>query len=85
MLITLVAGKAFAREASSPTGQGVSGFMFGGFTEQNKYLMFFSKTDHMSDIVKAKKFDPDSALDLDLDSRIDLFSGKENWRENASE
>jgi len=74
MLITLKAGRPFKSKASA-SGQVTEGFMYGGTLEDGKYILFFSKVDRL----EAIKTSP--LADLNLENRIDLFSGKEKWRE----
>jgi len=72
MKITINAGKPF---------EDGGGFMYGGRDENGKWIVFFSRKDHMGEVVADKKFNPEKAVDLQIDSRTDLFSGKEKFRE----
>jgi len=67
--------------AAKPFEDG-GGFMYGGRNEQGAWIVFFSRKDHREAVVAgAKKFDAEQAVEIDLESRTDLFSGKEKFRE----
>jgi len=73
MKITLAASKPFADGG---------GFMYGGRDKAGKWVVFFSRKDHGEAVVAgSKKYDEAHAIEIDMESRTDLFSGKEKFRE----
>jgi len=60
--------------------------MYGGRTQDGKWVVFFSRKDHGEAVVAgAKKYEDSRAIEIDLETRIDLFSGKEKFRERDEE
>jgi len=73
MKILLAAAKPFADGG---------GFMYGGRTEEGKWVVFFSRKDHGEAVIAgAKKYDEAQAVNIDLETRTDLFTGKDKFRE----
>lgn len=75
--LTIVFRRAY--EFTGSNGELVSGFQYGAFDEKGKGISFTSKKEH--EFVKATGFDPNQAVEIELDTNWDERRGKIKYRE----
>jgi len=79
MKITIVSKREYSFVGKKDGAQ-VSGFMYGGFDEDNNPIEFSSQNSQ-HEVSRATRYNPDKAVDVEIMTKF--FNGKVTFRENV--